>query len=157
MLSAVFDEDKLTSELSDISKELENPNIYNDMPRLSSLSKKQKILSDKLNNFKSLKNRVLEMKDLLDMVESGDDESVVKELNQELTKLDKDVLNMYIQTLLSGEYDTNNAILKIHSGAGGTEACDWVSMLYKMYLSFAEKNGYKVKLLDSLDGQALRA
>ena len=152
MLSAVFDEDKLTSELSDISKELENPNIYNDMPRLSSLSKKQKILSDKLNNFKSLKNRVLEMKDLLDMVESGDDESVVKELNQELTKLDKDVLNMYIQTLLSGEYDTNNAILKIHSGAGGTEACDWVSMLYKMYLSFAEKNGYKVKLLDSLDG-----
>ena len=152
MLSAVFDEDKLTSELGDISKELENPNIYNDMPRLSSLSKKQKILSDKLNNFKSLKNRVLEMKDLLDMVESGDDESVVKELNQELTKLDKDVLNMYIQTLLSGEYDTNNAILKIHSGAGGTEACDWVSMLYKMYLSFAEKNGYKVKLLDSLDG-----
>lgn len=152
LLSTVFDEEKLSQELSDISKELENPNIYSDMPRLSALSKKQKLLSDELNKFKSLKSKVLDMKDILDMVESGDDESVRNELNGELNMLDKNVQDMYIQTLLSGEYDNNNAILKIHSGAGGTEACDWVSMLYKMYLAFAEKNGYKIKLLDSLDG-----
>ena len=71
---------------------------------------------------------------------------------QLLDKLDQDIDALNVKTLLSGEYDANNALLKIHSGAGGTESCDWVSMLFRMYKMYAEKNGYRVSILDSIDG-----
>lgn len=152
MLSTVFDEANLSKEIEELTKESENPDIYRDINRLASINKKLKVLNDKLNSFKALRTAVLDMGELITIAEVDGDEAMQNEINLELKKLDKDVNKMFIQTLLSGEYDINNAIIKIHSGAGGTEACDWVSMLYKMYVSYLEKNGFKLKLLDSLDG-----
>lgn len=152
MLSTVFDEANLSSEIEELTKESENLETYKDMNRFASINKKLKVLTDKLNAFKKLRNAVQDMGELLDFAESDGDEAMQSELNIELKRLEKQVNDMFIQTLLSGEYDINNAIIKIHSGAGGTEACDWVSMIYKMYVSYLEKNGFKLKLLDSLDG-----
>ena len=80
------------------------------------------------------------------------DESVVPEVLEELAEIEKEEEKMRLETLLSGEYDSCNAIVSLHPGAGGTEAQDWTQMLYRMYTRWAERHGYTVKLLDWLDG-----
>lgn len=87
----------------------------------------------------------------MENVESTD-QKAISFVNDKLAELEKSVDALYVGTLLSGKYDKNNAILKIHSGAGGTESCDWVQMLYRMYVMWAKNNNYKVELIDSLDG-----
>lgn len=87
----------------------------------------------------------------MENVESTD-QKAISFVNDKLSELEKSVDALYVSTLLSGKYDKNNAILKIHSGAGGTESCDWVQMLYRMYVMWAKNNNYKVELIDSLDG-----
>lgn len=87
----------------------------------------------------------------MENVESTD-QKAISFVNEKLAELEKSVDALYVSTLLSGKYDKNNAILKIHSGAGGTESCDWVQMLYRMYVMWAKNNNYKVELIDSLDG-----
>ncbi|MBQ0010709.1 MAG: peptide chain release factor 2, partial [Ruminococcus sp.] len=94
--------------------------------------------------------------DAITLAEMGieeNDESVIEEVQGEVRKIEREEETMRLDTLLSGEYDHNNAILTFHPGAGGTEAQDWAQMLYRMYTRYAEKHGYNVKLLDWLDGE----
>lgn len=117
------------------------------------ISKKLKYLEDKLSTFSNLKSRVDNLKEFIDFCENESDESLIVEINKELHNLEEDVDKFFIETLLSEEYDSLNAIVKIHSGAGGTESCDWVEMLFRMYSCYCEKNGYELKVMDSLDGE----
>lgn len=90
------------------------------------------------------------------MIEMGNEEndlSVVPEVEEMLKEFKDKLEEMRINTLLSGEYDSDNAILRLNAGAGGTESCDWCSMLYRMYCRWAEKKGYSVEVLDYLDGE----
>lgn len=110
-------------------------------------------LKDRVNSYKTLKNKYEDVETMIEMAyEESDDELVA-----EIKDLMKDFVTYYdelrIATLLSGEYDRNNAILTLHSGAGGTEACDWVEMLFRMYTRWAEKKGYKCEVLDYLAGE----
>lgn len=89
---------------------------------------------------------------MIEMLSGSEDEELFSELNTELKKLEERLENLKLETLLNGKYDSLNAILTLHAGAGGTEAQDWVSMLYRMYTMYAEKMGYKTTLLDILDG-----
>ena len=89
---------------------------------------------------------------LLEMGYEEEDPSVVKEIEQEWKKFETLFEELRIQTLLSGEYDSCNAIMTIHAGAGGTESCDWAGMLYRMYNRWAEQRGFALKVLDYLDG-----
>ncbi len=86
------------------------------------------------------------------MLEELDDQEIFDELCQTLVVLEKEIESAKLETLLSGKYDNYNAILTLHAGAGGTEAQDWTDMLYRMYGMYAEKNGFKIKVLDVLDG-----
>ena len=106
----------------------------------------------KISDYKELSDGVNALGDLVDMAISEDDESFTEEILSELSALQKSYDRQRIETLLSGEFDKNNCILSIHPGAGGTEAQDWAEMLYRMYCRYAEKHGFKVKLLDYLDG-----
>ncbi len=110
------------------------------------------MLTEKKQTFNHLNSSIADMEELIIIAEEESDEGLAVQLNSELKKLHKKVQNFFIETLLNGQYDNRNAIIKIHSGAGGTESCDWVSMLYNMYLSYADKNGYKFRVIDSLDG-----
>ena len=92
------------------------------------------------------------MADMLLLAEEENDESVVEIISEELIAVEKTVEEMRLKALLRGKYDKLNAILTLHSGAGGTEACDWTEMLYRMYICYAEKNGYTLTELDRLDG-----
>ena len=89
---------------------------------------------------------------MIEMLSGSEDEELFSELNTELKNLEERLENLKLETLLNGKYDSLNAILTLHAGAGGTEAQDWVSMLYRMYTMYAEKMGYKTTLLENLDG-----
>ena len=107
----------------------------------------------KLNKINSLKSDIDNAEAILELLEDNEDEALYSELNALTLKLAKEIENARLETLLSGKYDSYNAILTLHAGAGGTEAMDWTQMLYRMYSMYAEKNGYKVKVLDVLDGE----
>ncbi len=89
---------------------------------------------------------------MISLAIEADDESVLEEVAEELVKAEKDIEEIRLRTLLRGKYDACDAILTLHAGAGGTEACDWTEMLYRMYICYAEKHGYKITEYDRLDG-----
>ena len=150
-MPTVFDEDNLKVQLEEKKKLLEDSEIYTDIARYTQISKEVSLIESKLSHLQSLKNEVRDISEYIEMCEIEGDESVVADIGVVLSKLYKSSSDLYMQTLLSGEYDNNNALVKIHSGAGGTEACDWTNMLYRMYQMFADKNGFKCGVLDKID------
>lgn len=148
----VFDVDNLKIEIEKKREESLNPDIYSNPSLASKINKDLKVMTDKVENLDALQRRVSDMSDYIEMCEVEGDESLLEDINNGLEILKKDIFELYIATLLSGEYDNNNAIIKIHSGAGGTEACDWASMLQRMYQMFATKNNFKSTILDTIDG-----
>ena len=116
---------------------------------LSELNSMKAVIAD----YTALEGGVDGLAEVIEMAIDADDESFTGEVVGELERLTKNYDKQRIQALLSGEFDTKNAILSIHPGAGGTEAQDWASMLYRMYCRYGEKHGFKVKLLDYLDGE----
>ena len=89
---------------------------------------------------------------LIEMSEEEPDDETIEEIREDLERFQEEFEELRIGTLLTGEYDRNDAIMSIHAGAGGTESCDWASMLYRMYTRWAEKKGYSIQVLDYLDG-----
>lgn len=114
---------------------------------------KIKGLRDKIARYRELKSLWDDLKALVELAIEEDDESVLDEVKTNYKKLTSDLENMKLETLLSGKYDKNNAIITLHAGAGGTEAQDWCEMLYRMYTHWAERRGYSVETLDFLDGE----
>ena len=106
----------------------------------------------KLDKLKKLEEEINNATAIVELLEDNDDNSLFDELNISLESLEKNIENAKLETLLSGKYDNYNAIMTLHAGAGGTEAQDWTDMLYRMYSMYAEKNGFKIKVLDVLDG-----
>ena len=151
-MPTVFDVDKLKRELEELSQSLLNSDIYSTPSKSIEINKKIKHHTDIVEEMDTLTVKIGDMQEMLSFLEIEDDESLLQEVDRELTMLEKLVNKLYLDTLLNKPYDHSNAILKIHSGAGGTEACDWVGMLYRMYKMYAEKHGFKVSLLDYLDG-----
>lgn len=113
---------------------------------------KIKMLKNKVESYNKLKNNFEDLVTLIDMGNEEEDSSIIPEVKQLSKEFIDDYDKLRISTLLTGEYDKNNAIITLHSGAGGTEACDWVSMLLRMYLRWAEKNGFSYEELDLLAG-----
>ena len=89
---------------------------------------------------------------LIELTEEEEDREMIKEIQREIAKFEKEFEDLRIRTLLSGEYDSCNAIVTLHAGAGGTDSCDWANMLYRMYTRYADRNGFSVEVLDMLDG-----
>ncbi len=111
-----------------------------------------KALKDEVETYEGLQTSYEDIQTLLEMGYEEEDESLIPEVQAEMDDFVQRFENLRIKTLLSGEYDRDNAILKLNAGAGGTESCDWASMLYRMYTRWAEKKGFSVEVLDYLDG-----
>lgn len=105
-----------------------------------------------LEEWTYLNKEIIDTFELLELAETHDDESIIPEIEEEISKLEKKVTNIELMKLLSGKDDYRDALLTIHSGAGGTEAQDWAEMLLRMYIRWAERNGYSVDLVDRLEG-----
>ena len=126
--------------------------FWNDVEKSQQVQKRLKNLKDKVENFNRLCASWDDMMTICEMAIEENDDSMLPELQEEFDEYSKKVESTRLSTLLTGEYDANNAILTFHAGAGGTEAQDWASMLYRMYNMWADRHGYKVKVMDYLDG-----
>ncbi|MBO5285472.1 MAG: peptide chain release factor 2 [Clostridia bacterium] len=142
----------LKKELSLIKTELENPEVWGDLQKSQALSKKASAIEGKVTTYDLAEKSLSDALDILEFLEIEEDESLLLELDSLLLKTETEIENMRLSALLKGKYDSLNALMTLHSGAGGTEACDWTEMLYRMYIMYAEKNGYRLIELDRLEG-----
>ena len=131
---------------------MEEPGFWDDVERSAKAMGELKSLKDALSGFETLEKSYEEIGLLIDMAEEEHDETLLPEIEEEFEAFQEKLEEMRMTTLLSGEYDANDAIVKLNAGAGGTEACDWCSMLYRMYTRWAEKRGFSTELIDYLDG-----
>jgi len=152
LLPTVFDAENLKKEIDRLKEEALKPDVYTNPQISAKVNKDIKVRENKLDKLLNLENKVKDLGEYMEMMELEGDDSMVADVNVSLDILHKDINDLYIATLLSGEYDNNNALMKIHSGAGGTEACDWAGMLQRMYQMFAEKNDFKYSIIDKIDG-----
>lgn len=144
--------DALKSELAALNAEMEQPDFWNDYEHANEVTRTAKALKSKVGAADKLTSALDDIEVLIDMVDESQDEELFFELNENLKTVEEQAKSFHLQTLLSGRYDSSNAILSLHAGAGGTEAQDWVQMLMRMYTRWAERHGYEVKVLDYLDG-----
>ena len=126
--------------------------FWNDVENANKVNRRMKAISSKLDKYQHLMSRCEDLETLIEMADEENDESLVPEVQSEFASLEKDIEALKLEALLKGPYDSYNAVLSLHAGAGGTEAMDWVSMLVRMYTRWSERHGFKVQLLDFLDG-----
>ena len=130
----------------------ETPEVYSDLAKSQQISKEIASLTNKVNTFNNAEKTVNDAMEIVLLAEEENDESLLLELEREITEVEKIIEEMRLTALLRGKYDKLNALLTLHAGAGGTEACDWTEMLYRMYMYYAEKNGFTLIELDRLAG-----
>ena len=147
-----FDIPKLEKELSELEDKTMQDGFWNDQKKSNKVLAEIKNRKGKVTRYKELSSELKNIKELVELVELEEDKSLESEINSNTKKIEKEIEKFELQTLLSGKYDSNNAILTLHPGAGGTESQDWAEMLYRMYSRWAAKNGYEVKELDFLEG-----
>ena len=139
--------------IQELEREMEAPDFWDNPEKSQESMRTLKYLKDDLETYKKLKDQYEEIELLIEMGYEENDESVIPEIQEMLESFQATFEDIRIRTLLSGEYDKDDAILTLHAGAGGTESCDWASMLYRMFTRWCDKKGYSVEVLDYLDGE----
>ena len=147
-----FDLSSKNKQIEDYDKQTLEPDFWQDQKKAQQVIRAQNALKDIVYRYEELDLQLTSLNDTADELKSEFDEELMMIAEEEYMDMDKKFEDFEIQVLLSHEYDQNNAILEIHPGAGGTESCDWASMLYRMYTRYAEKHGFKVTVLDYLPG-----
>ncbi|WMS28681.1 peptide chain release factor 2 [Fusobacterium nucleatum subsp. nucleatum ATCC 23726] len=149
-----FDLEKRKSTIKELEKLTFEDNFWSDKRKSSEIIKNMNFEKNIVSRYEKLATEIDDEEVLIDFVESGET-SFESELSEKHKNLKTDIEEFEINLLLDGEYDMNNAIVTIHSGAGGTEACDWADMLYRMYLRWCNLKGYKVSELDFMEGDSV--
>lgn len=135
-----------------MERKIEEPGFWDRADVSQQVMKELKSLKDFIETLEGLMTSYEDIGLLVEMAYEENDESLLPEIEEELKSFEETFEMIRIQTLLSGEYDKDNAIVTLHAGAGGTESCDWANMLYRMYTRWAERKGFSVQVLDFLDG-----
>ena len=144
--------DAKMKKIDELDRTMEEPSFWEDADRAAKMVKEAKGLKDTVEGFNKLQNQHEEIGLLIEMGYEENDPEIIPEIQEMLDEFVAEFEALRLRTLLTGEYDSNNAILKLSAGAGGTEACDWCSMLYRMYCRWAERKGFSVEVLDFQDG-----
>mgnify|MGYP002674944290 FL=1 len=131
---------------------MEAPDFWNDPVVSQEKMKELKSLKDDVQTYATLSGQYDDIETMIEMGYEEEDPELIPEIAEMMDEFISTYENIRMKTLLSGEYDRNNAILSLHAGAGGTESCDWAAMLFRMYSRWADKKGFQLEVLDSLDG-----
>ena len=151
---SLFDTAKLEKRLKELETETSKEEFWQKGPKeTGKILAEIKQVKNKVNRYKRVEQETANLQELSELANLENDEEVAKDILKSTSHLEKEVEKLQLETLLSGQYDKNNAILTLHPGAGGTESQDWAEMLYRMYTRWAVKNGYEVKELDYLEGE----
>lgn len=132
---------------------MEEPSFWDDPDKSTKIVKEAKNLKDIVESYQKLETSFEDIGVLIEMGYEENDSSVIPEIDEMIKEFEQKLDALRISTLLSGEYDKNSAILKLNAGAGGTESCDWCSMLYRMYCRWADSKGFSTEVIDYLDGE----
>jgi len=138
--------------ITELDKSMEEPGFWDDSERSTKTVREAKNLKDTVDGYKHLEQQYEDIQVMIEMGYEENDPAMIPEIQEMLDEFVKELEELRTKTLLSGEYDGCNAILKLNAGAGGTEAMDWCSMLYRMYQRWADKKGFTTEVLDFLDG-----
>ena len=151
-LADVLDIKAAKARIEQLGEETAKPGFWDDLENSQAVLKEQKALERKIEKYNKLNESLEDVITLIELSIEEEDDSSIEEIKSEAESFKKKLEEERLATLLTGEYDSANAILTFHAGAGGTEAQDWAEMLYRMYNRWAERHDYKVELLDYLDG-----
>lgn len=150
---SLFDIPKLEKQLKELEEQTTQQEFWEDTENTTKVLSEIKKIKGKYTKYKELEKELNNLLELSELVQEEYDEEIVKDIIKNTKKAQRDLEKLELETLLSGKYDSNNAIVTIHPGAGGTESQDWAEMLYRMYTRWATKNEYEVKELDYLEGE----
>ncbi|MDE7254145.1 MAG: peptide chain release factor 2 [Acetatifactor sp.] len=151
-VKASLDLENKSKRIEELEMEMEAPGFWDDPEKSNQKMKELKNMQDTVKLCDKLSTQYDDILTLIEMGYEENDDSMVAEIRGELDEFISELEELRIGTLLSGEYDKNNAILKLNAGAGGTESCDWAGMLYRMYTRWSERKGFSIEVLDYLDG-----
>ena len=143
----------MRDEKAQLEEQMAAPEFWNDIESANKVNQRMKVVSNKIDKYAKLMTRASDIETLIEMADEEEDESMIEEIASEYREFEQAVEALKLETLLKGPYDSSNAVLSLHAGAGGTEAQDWVSMLYRMYTRYCDIQGLTVKVLDLLDGE----
>ena len=146
LLRQRLDWDTAEARLEELNAFAEDPELWNDSARAQKLMRERQTLADAIDGYKELANTLADNRELIELGEAEGDTEIVAEAEESLAELREKAAAKEVEALLSGEADGNDCFLEVHSGAGGTESCDWAAMLARMYVRWAEAHGYKVEL-----------
>ena len=158
-LKAALGYDQMMKEKEELDREAADPNFWNDVENTKKVLKEQKLLNEKIGCYDALVNLYEETQTMIELAgeeefsSEEEQEEFLQEIQNSIREIGNKIEEEKLSALLSGEFDANNAILSFHAGAGGTEAQDWVQMLYRMYTRWSERHHFKVKVLDYLAGE----
>ena len=138
--------------MEELERSIEKPEFWDDAQESQRVMKQLKALKEFLEQIKELTMLYEDTGMLIEMAEEEEDESLIPDIRKDLKKFEKEFETLKIRILLSGEYDSKNAIVTLHAGAGGTDSCDWVNMMYRMYSRYAQNKGFGITVLDYQDG-----
>ena len=144
--------ERLKNEIEELENKAAAPGFWDDMENSQKILQRTGKLKNTVESYDSICSLYDDLLVLIEMGNEEEDLSLIEEIETSITEVEEGLAAQRLQTLLTGEYDRNNAILTFHAGAGGTEAMDWVSMLVRMYSRWTERHGFKVQMLDFLDG-----
>ena len=147
-----FDISGLEEEKKELEQKISKPDFWDNQEKSSIILTKMKRIQSKIENYRKLQAEIENLESLNELLLEEEDIELGKEVLQSTINLEEKIKKIELETLLSGKYDKNNAIVTLHPGAGGTEAQDWVEMLYRMYTKWATNNGFKLQELDYLEG-----
>lgn len=144
--------DEIKKRLDEIKDMELEPDFWNDIENATKINKEKTKLNSVFKKFKAAKQLVDDAKEMYELANMEEDSDMINSLFEDASNLEENITSLEVSMLLSGENDSRNAIISIHPGAGGTESNDWASILYRMYLRFCEREGYKVEVLDFQEG-----
>lgn len=144
--------DELREEKRQLEEKMGADDFWDNVEEANKVTSQVKRLNAKIEKYDHMVSQYEDLATLMEMAQEEDDEAYIPEINDEIAAYTPKIEALKLETLLKGEYDSSNAVLSLHAGAGGTEAQDWVSMLYRMYTRYCDRKGFTVRELDLLDG-----
>ena len=147
-----LDLDNKEKRIAELDRMMEEPGFWDNPEESTKIVRENRSLKNTMERFQKLESSFSDIGDMIELGNEEEDEGMIPEIREMLDEFIHELEELKSETLLTGEYDANNAILRLNAGAGGTESSDWCSMLYRMYTRWAERQGYSVEVLDYLDG-----
>lgn len=150
ILGGIFDIDTKMIELSKLESQTKEEGFWQNVDKANDINKKIVNLQKIINSYKKLKD---DLNEYIETLKNTEEKEIIEIINSSIEQLEKEIESLETKTILSGEYDDINCFIEIHPGAGGTESCDWASMLARMYQKFCEKKGYKYEIVEEQKGE----